>query len=100
MSLQRSTWREGWALFWMIAGALAAMALAIAAAHGFAVDGLRAATRATARSSLLLFCPAYSASALARLWPGRWTRWQLRNRRVLGLGFAASHGLHALAILA
>jgi DMSO/TMAO reductase YedYZ heme-binding membrane subunit len=93
-------WHEGWRLLALIAAGLTAMALAVAAAHGFAVDGTRAAIRVTARSSLLLFCLAYSASALARLWPGRWTRWQRRNRRFLGLGFALSHGLHALAIVA
>jgi len=41
-----------------------------------------------------------SAGALARLWPNGWTRWQRRNRRYLGVTFAASYGLHAIAILA
>jgi methionine sulfoxide reductase heme-binding subunit len=54
--------------------------------------------RFTARTSLLFFCLAFSAAALARLWPNAWTRWQRRNRRYLGLSFAASHGLHAVAI--
>ena len=54
--------------------------------------------RFTARTSLLLFCLAFSAAALARLRPNAWTRWQRRNRRYLGLAFAASHGLHAIAI--
>jgi DMSO/TMAO reductase YedYZ heme-binding membrane subunit len=93
-------WHEGWRLFALIAAGLAAMVLAVAAARGFAVDGTRAAIRATARSSLLLFCLAYSASALARVGPGQPTRWLRRNRRFLGLGFALSHGLHALAIVA
>src|SRR5687767_7433342 len=54
--------------------------------------------RFTARTSLLFFCLAFSAAALARLWPNGWTRWQRRNRRYLGVTFAASHGLHAIAI--
>ena len=54
--------------------------------------------RFTARTSLLLFCLAFSAAALARLWPNAWTRWQRRNRRYLGVTFAASHGIHAVAI--
>jgi hypothetical protein len=37
---------------------------------------------------------------LARLWPNAWTRWQRRNRRYLGLGFTASHAIHAAAIIA
>ena len=56
--------------------------------------------RFTARTSLLLFCLAFSAAALVRLVPNPWTRWQRRNRRYLGLTFAASHGIHAIAIAA
>jgi sulfoxide reductase heme-binding subunit YedZ len=54
--------------------------------------------RFTARSSLVLFCLAFSAAALAQLYPTSWTRWLRRNRRALGVTFAASHGLHAIAI--
>ena len=66
----------------------------------FEVDGVRMVIRFTARTSLLFFCLAFSADALARLWPNAWTRWQRRNRRDLGVTFAASHGLHAIAIAA
>lgn len=66
----------------------------------FEVEGVRMVIRFTARSSLLLFCLAFSAAALARLWPSAWTRWQRRNRRYLGLSFAASHAIHAVAIVA
>jgi methionine sulfoxide reductase heme-binding subunit len=55
--------------------------------------------RFTARASLLLFCLAFSAGALARLRPNAWTRWQRRNRRYLGVSFAASHAIHAVAIV-
>jgi methionine sulfoxide reductase heme-binding subunit len=72
----------------------------IAGMRQFEVDGVRMVIRFTARTSLLLFCLAFSASALARLWPNVWTRWQRRNRRQLGVTFAASHGLHAIAIMA
>jgi sulfoxide reductase heme-binding subunit YedZ len=48
----------------------------------------------------VFFCLAFSAAALARLWPNAWTRWQRRNRRTLGVTFTASHGLHAVAIFA
>ena len=55
--------------------------------------------RFTARSSLLFFCLAFAASALALLWPASGTRWLRRNRRYLGLTFAASHAIHAVAIV-
>ena len=90
---------DGWTLTGMLALAIAVMALAIAATHQFDTEGMRAVIRATARTSLLLFCLAYTASALHRLWPGAWTRWQRRNRRYLGVAFGASHGVHAVAIV-
>jgi DMSO/TMAO reductase YedYZ heme-binding membrane subunit len=48
----------------------------------------------------LFFCLAFGAAALARLWPNGWTRWLRRNRRQLGVTFATSHALHAIAIVA
>ncbi|GAA0764703.1 hypothetical protein LRH25_09925 [Ideonella azotifigens] len=63
------------------------------------VPALRLAIRLTARSSWLLFLLVFTASAAARHWPGALTRWQLRNRRHLGLAFAVSHTVHLAAIL-
>ena len=84
-------------------GALTAI-LVIAALAAFASaggsDGIRMAIRLTARTSLALFLFAFTASALFRICQNPWTRWQLRNRRQLGLGFAVSHLLHAIAIVA
>jgi sulfoxide reductase heme-binding subunit YedZ len=94
----RQNWFEGWRLFAVLTFALLTLCLWIAAMRQFEVDGLRMVIRFTARSSLLLFCLAFSAAALARLWPNAWTRWQRRNRRYLGVSFAASHAIHAFAI--
>src|SRR5204862_8042774 len=68
--------------------------------RGFEVAGVRMVIRFTARTSLLFFCLAFSAAALARLWPNAFTHWQRGNRRHLGVTFAASHALHAAAIIA
>jgi methionine sulfoxide reductase heme-binding subunit len=59
----------------------------------------RAAVRLTARSSAVLFLLAFTAAATATLWPGRFSRWTCRNRRYLGLSFAASHTIHAFTFL-
>jgi methionine sulfoxide reductase heme-binding subunit len=91
-------WFEGWRLFAVLALVLACLSIWIAGMRQFEVDGVRMVIRFTARTSLLLFCLAFGAAALARLWPNAWTRWQRRNRRYLGVSFAASHGLHAIAI--
>ncbi len=94
----RQSWFEGWRLFAVLTLTLIALCVGIAGMRQFEVDGIRMVIRFTARTSLLFFCLAFSAAALARLYPNAWTRWQRRNRRALGVTFAASHGLHAIAI--
>ncbi len=69
------------------------------ARYGWSDEGLRAAIRVTARSSFLLFLAAFSASALAVALPCDFTRWQLVNRRYLGISFAISHLVHGAAIV-
>src|ERR1700693_3051123 len=99
MSANRQNRFEGWRLFAVLTLTLAALSLGIAGMRQFDVDGVRMVIRFTARTSLLFFCLAFSAAALARLWPNAWTRWQRRNRRYLGVTFAASHAIHAVAIV-
>src|SRR4051794_29217305 len=98
MSADRQSWFEGWRLFALLALTLVALSLWIAGMRQFEVDGVRMVIRFTARPSLLFFGLAFGAGALARLWPNAWTRWQRRNRRYLGVTFAASHAIHAVAI--
>jgi len=100
MRARRGDWFEGWRLFTLLTLILTGLCVWIAGMRGFEVEGVRMVVRFTARSSLLLFCLAFSAASLARLWPSGWTRWLRRNRRQLGVTFAASHALHAIAIIA
>ena len=90
---------QGWRLLALLSAGLLLMA-AVLLVLDPTVDGVRRLIRSTARSSLLLFLLAFTASAAARQIPGAWTRWQLRNRRYLGLGFAVSHTIHLAAIVA
>jgi sulfoxide reductase heme-binding subunit YedZ len=90
----------GWRLVGVLSFLVAAMAVGLVISHGGDVEGLRVAIRATARTSLLLFVLAFTASAMAELVPGEVTRWQRRNRRYLGVSFAVSHFIHLGAILA
>ena len=96
----RRNWFEGWRLFGLLTLTLVGLSIWIAAMRQFEVEGVRMVIRFTARTSLLLFCLAFSAAALVRLWPNAWTHWQRRNRRYLGVTFAASHAVHAVAITA
>ncbi len=75
------------------------MAAAILALRGTGGAGWRTLTRTTAETSFVLFLSAFTASALARLWPSPPTRWMLRNRRYLGVSFAVSHAIHLVAIV-
>src|SRR5882757_1174314 len=99
MTSHRQNWFEGWRLFAVLSLTLVALCVWIAGMRQFEVDGVRLVIRFTARTSLLFFCLAFGAAALARLWPNAWTRWQRRNRRYLGVTFAASHAIHAVAII-
>lgn len=91
---------QGWPLAGLLGAILVGGALAIAAVHGGDVDGVRLVVRVTARTSLLLFTLGFTASAMLRLWPGTFTRWQRANRRQLGVSFAVSHIVHAAALIA
>jgi hypothetical protein len=62
------------------------------------LDTIRAIDRLMARTAVVLFSLALSASALAALFPSGPTRWLLARRRDLALAFAAAFALHLLAI--
>ncbi len=100
MTSEWTAYRDGWRLVALISAVLVVMTAGVAAVKAFDVDGIRMAVRYTARSSLVLFCLAFSARAVLTLFPSMWSRWQFRNRRYLGLSFAISHTLHAVAIVA
>jgi DMSO/TMAO reductase YedYZ heme-binding membrane subunit len=80
--------------------AVAALCGAVLATPSPGAEELRATIRLTALTSVVCFCAAFTASALARLRPSPVTRWLLANRRYLGLSFAVSHLAHGLAIAA
>src|SRR5258707_12153489 len=98
MPANSKNWFEGWRLFAVLSLTLVALSIWIAGMRQFEVDGVRMAIRFTARTSLLFFCLAFSAPALALLGPNAWTRSQRPNRRYLAVTFAPSHGIHAVAI--
>lgn len=91
---------EGWRLSASLFALIGAGTLLTSVLCGPSPEVLGWLIRMTARSSLILFCLAYSAGASAQLFPGRFSAWQRRNRRHLGLSFAGSHLVHALTILA
>jgi len=97
---RRASVFEGWRLVGLIAAVILIASLALVVLNGADVAAVRLAIRNTARSSLALFLLAFSAASQHRLWRSRWSAWQLRNRRYLGVGFAVSHAIHAVLITA
>jgi methionine sulfoxide reductase heme-binding subunit len=91
---------EGWRITWVAAFAVIAMALVILLIAGVNERGLHLVIRSTAQTSFALFLGAFAAAALLKLWPSRFSKWLRRNRRYVGVSFAASHILHAIAIIA
>ena len=81
-------------------GAITIASVALAAPGGFDEASLRSVIRFTARVSLIFFLLAFVASAAHQLWRAPLTAWMRRNRRYLGLTFAYSHLVHAVAIYA
>jgi hypothetical protein len=90
---------NGWRLTGVLSLLLSAMALYLLGVQGWGAEGIRLVIRATARTSLMLFVLAFTASAMAELLPSEATRWQRRNRRYLGVSFAVSHLIHLSAIV-
>jgi hypothetical protein len=96
---QASRLPSGWAVVGCSTVGVVALVFAALMPYGLNEEGWRAAIRMTARTSLLLFAPAFAASSLLRLWPAPWSRWLVKNRRHVGVSFAVSHTLHLVFIL-
>ena len=96
---QTIAWQQGWRLLASISLGLLLLACAVMLLQPD-VEGVRRVIRVTARTSFAFFLLAFTASSIARRWPNKWTRWQMSNRRYLGLSFAVSHTIHLVAILA
>lgn len=74
-------------------------ALEVGLARGAtAVEGWQLAARWTARVGFPVFLVTYAASSLLRLAPNALTKALVRDRRWWGLGFAASHTVHLVAL--
>jgi len=88
---------QRWRLLAVLSTALLLMAITAFLLHP-GMPGVHSDLRLTARTSFILFLAAFSASSIRKLWPSAWSRWQLANRRYLGLSFAVSHSLHLIGI--
>jgi sulfoxide reductase heme-binding subunit YedZ len=80
---------ESWRLFWLLAVVVSiSNCLSLPLADFHSARGTAPMILRSLRYALPLFLLAFTASSLVTLWPSRPTRWLLRNRRFVGLGFA------------
>ncbi|MGL4634867.1 MAG: ferric reductase-like transmembrane domain-containing protein [Beijerinckiaceae bacterium] len=92
---------ERWSLLAVLSAGIVAISAATLLWEPRAVEGAVLVIRVTAWTSAVLFMLAFTASAMVTLRPGKPSAlWQRRNRRYLGLAFAFSHLVHAIAIVA
>lgn len=87
-----------WPVLIGLGAGLAALAVGLQAGRD-AVEGWQLAARWTARIGFPLFLIAYLGGTLVRLAPAGWSRALARDRRWWGLGFAACHTVHLIALL-
>ncbi len=90
---------RGWRLTWILALGLLAMSAGLLLIYGSGEEGVRVWTRATARTSALLFLTTFLARPLHQLLRADATRWMMKSRRYVGVSAAFSHLLHLAAVL-
>ena len=91
---------NGWGLFWLIATPTSvAMLIAMAIKDLSSGEGVSAMIQLSVRCAVPWLYIAFAASSIQALFPGPFSRWLLRNRKYLGLCFAAAMAWQGLFIL-
>lgn len=91
---------QRWRLFWTLVIVISiAIALKLPAVDLRTDLGWLLMVQRAVKCALPFFVVAISASSLAQLFPGTFTRWLLANRRYIGLAFAFGMGVHFSLIL-
>lgn len=99
MERSRTSVFEGWPLVWICFVIAVGSLTVVALVHGLAEEALRSGLRITARLAAVVFTLVFAASSLNALFRTAWSKWLLRNRRYLGLGFGVIHLSHAALIV-
>ncbi len=91
---------NGWNLFWLITGPISAiMVLAMMRTDLSSAEGVSAMIQLSVRWAIPWLYLAFAASSAQALFPGPLSLWLLRNRKILGLCFAAAMGWQLLFIV-
>lgn len=91
---------NGWNLFWLIAGPISViMLIAMIGADMSTGPGISSMIGLSVRFAVPLVFVTFAARALQTLFPGSFSRWLLRNRKYIGLSFAAAMAWQGLFIV-
>ena len=89
-----------WRLFWLITIPISvAMVIAMAGLDLSRVENVSAMIQLSVRCAVPWLFLAFAASSLQALFPGSFSRWLLRNRKIMGLSCAAAMAWQLLFIL-
>ena len=91
---------NGWSLFGLVVAPMSvAVAVAMTRVDLSSPLDISAMIQFTVRLAVPWLFMAFAASSLAMLWPGSFSRWLGRNRRIVGLCFAAGMAWQLVFIL-
>jgi len=91
---------NGWNLFWLITAPVSvAMIIATAATDLTSGEGVSSLIQLSVRCAVPLLYVTFAASSVQALFPGNAGRWLLRNRKYIGLCFAAAMAWQGFFIL-
>jgi len=91
---------NGWNLFWLVTTAIsAAMVASMTQADLTSGPGVSSMIRLSVRCATPLLYVTFAASSLQQLFPGPFSQWLLRNRKYIGLCFAAAMAWQGFFIL-
>ncbi len=91
---------NGWNLFWLITGPISAvMAFSMMRADLSSAEGVSSMIQLSVRCAIPWLYLTFAASSVQILFPGLLSRWLLRNRKIMGLCFAAAMGWQLLFIV-
>ena len=100
MDILKSKHLNGWSLFYWIAGINSAAVIAYMPTQDLSLPtGISEMIQMSVRCTVPLLFLAFATSAMAVLFPGKFTRWLLRNRRSIGLSYAAAMAWQLFFIL-
>ncbi len=91
---------NGWNLFWLVTAPISlVMLLTMVRVDLSSAENVSSMIQLSVRIAVPWLFVAFAASSLQVVFPGSFSRWLLRNRKVIGLCFAAAMGWQLFFIL-